>query len=105
LRTRRTQPSLGPEGGGVLLSSRVGILGAEEPSAGDLGRLRYLSSDEGFPPQWFLMREIVLTYPNCLFIVENGGIQLTQGGSEIKYLLQEGMSGKESLLAKPSGPI
>ena len=32
-------------------------------------------------------------------------IQLTQGGPEIKYLLQEGMSGKGSLLAKPSGPL
>jgi len=33
---------------------------------------------------------------------KNGGcIQLTQGGPEIKYLLQEGMSGKGSLLVKP----
>jgi hypothetical protein len=40
-----------------------------------------------------------------LFIVENGYIPLTQGGPEIKYLLQEEMSRKGSLLAKPSGPI
>ena len=35
--------------------------------------------------------------------MENGCIQLTQGGPEIKYLLQEGMSRKGSLLAKLSG--
>lgn len=36
-----------------------------------------------------------------LFIMENGYIQLTLGGPEIKCLLQEGMSVKGSLLAKP----
>ena len=40
-----------------------------------------------------------------LFIVENGCIPPSQGGPEIKYLLQEGMSGKGSLLTKPSGPL
>jgi hypothetical protein len=49
------------------------------------------------------MREGDSPCPNCLFIVENGNIQLTQGGPEIKYVLQEGMSGKGNLLAKPSG--
>lgn len=29
----------------------------------------------------------------------------SQGGPEIKYLFQGGMSGKESLLAKPSRPL
>jgi hypothetical protein len=33
------------------------------------------------------------------FIVKNRCIQFTQGGPEIKYLWQEGMSGKGSLLA------
>ena len=37
--------------------------------------------------------------------MENGFISTPQGGPEIKYLLQEGMSGKGSLLAKPSGPL
>ena len=37
--------------------------------------------------------------------MENGFISTPQGGPEIKYLLQEGMSGKGSLLAKLSqGP-
>jgi hypothetical protein len=36
--------------------------------------------------------------------VENGCIPPSQGGPEIKYLLQEGKSGKGSSLAKPSGP-
>jgi hypothetical protein len=49
-------------------------------------------------------RERVLSCLNCLLIMEKWCIQLTQGGPEIKYLLQEGMSGKGSLLAKPSGP-
>lgn len=40
-----------------------------------------------------------------LFIVENGCIPLPQGESEIKYLLQEGLSGKRSLLVVPSGSI
>jgi hypothetical protein len=37
--------------------------------------------------------------------MENGCNPLPQGGPEIKYLLQEGMSDKGSLLAKPSGSI
>ena len=32
-------------------------------------------------------------------------ISTSQGGPEIKYLLQGEMSGKESLLTKPSGPL
>ena len=37
--------------------------------------------------------------------MENRCLQPPQGGPEIKYLLQEGMSGKGFLLAKPSGPL
>ena len=33
----------------------------------------------------------------------NGCIPTSQGGPEVKYLFQRGMSGKRSLLAKPSG--
>jgi hypothetical protein len=40
-----------------------------------------------------------------LFIMENGCMPTSQLGPEIKYLLQERMSGKGSLLAKPSGPL
>lgn len=40
-----------------------------------------------------------------LFIVENGCIPLPQGEPEIKYLLQEGLSGKGTLLVEPSGSI
>jgi hypothetical protein len=38
------------------------------------------------------MRETVLAYPYCysLFIVDEGCIQLLQGGPEIEYLLKEG---------------
>ena len=36
--------------------------------------------------------------------MENGCVPTSQGGPEIKYLLQGGTSGKGSLLAKPSGP-
>lgn len=46
----------------------------------------------------------VLAYLNCLLKVKNGCIPLTQGGPEMKYLLQEGMSKKGTLLAKTSGP-
>jgi hypothetical protein len=35
----------------------------------------------------------------------NGCIATSQGGPEIKYLLQGGMFGKGSLLAKPSGSL
>lgn len=35
----------------------------------------------------------------CLFIMENGCVPTSQVGPEIKYLLQEGMSGKGSSLA------
>ena len=35
-----------------------------------------------------------------LLIMENGYIPTSQGGLEIKYLLQGGMSGKESLLVQ-----
>jgi hypothetical protein len=46
---------------------------------------------------------------NCLLIVHCGkqmhAIPTSQGGLEIKYLLQGGMSEKGSLLAKPSGPL
>jgi hypothetical protein len=41
----------------------------------------------------------------CLVTMENGCIPPSQGGPEIKYLLQEGMSGKGSSLAKPSEPL
>jgi hypothetical protein len=37
--------------------------------------------------------------------VEYGCIPPVQGESEVKYLLQEGISGKGSLLAKPSEPL
>lgn len=40
-----------------------------------------------------------------MFIVENGCVPTSQGGTKIKYLLQEEMSGKRSLLAKPSRPL
>jgi hypothetical protein len=40
-----------------------------------------------------------------LFIGENGCVLASQGEPEIKYLLWEGMSGKGSLLTKPSGPV
>ena len=53
------------------------------------------------------MRETVLACPTIcwLFIVENGGIPLPQGGPEVKYLLLEGMSRKGNLVIKPLGPI
>ena len=41
----------------------------------------------------------------CLLIAENGCTPPPQGRPEIKYLLQGGMPGKGSLLAKPSGPL
>jgi hypothetical protein len=37
--------------------------------------------------------------------MEMGHIQLTQGGPEIKYHIQEGMSGKWSFLAKLLGEV
>ena len=37
--------------------------------------------------------------------MENGYLPPPQGGPEIKYLLQEGTSGKGSFLAKPSEPL
>ena len=37
--------------------------------------------------------------------MENGCIPPSQGGPEIKYLLKDGMSGKGSLLTKPSGSL
>ena len=37
--------------------------------------------------------------------MENGCISIPEGGPEIKYLLQGGMSEKGSLLAKHSGPL
>ena len=40
-----------------------------------------------------------------LFIVENGCIPTSQGGPEIKYLLQGGMSENRSLLTKHSGSL
>lgn len=42
--------------------------------------------------------------PNCLLVVENRYVGVTQGRPEIKYLLQKGMSGKRSLLTHPQGP-
>lgn len=41
-------------------------------------------------------------------MVESGCVKLyptSQGGPKVKYLLQGGMSGKESLLAKSSRPL
>jgi hypothetical protein len=46
-----------------------------------------------------MMREKQSLDPNsCFFIVENRSIGLTQDGSEIKYLLQEGMNRKRMLV-------
>lgn len=39
-----------------------------------------------------------------LFIMGNGCIWFTEGGSKIKYFLQEGMLGGGSFLAKPLEP-
>lgn len=61
--------------------------------------------NEGFPSWWFLVRDKVFACPNCLFVVENGFTPLTQSRQEIKYPLQEGMSRKGSLLAKPLGRL
>ena len=60
----------------------------EEPSAGDLGGT---DGNKGVLPLWFLVRETARACPNCLFLVENGCIYLTQSGPESKYLLWEGM--------------
>lgn len=50
------------------------------------------------------MRQSLLVHTvYSLFIVEDGCMQLTQGGPEIKYISHKGMSVKGSLLAKPSG--
>jgi hypothetical protein len=58
-------------------------------------------------PWWFLLKDTVLGFK--LFIEcsswKMGEIPSPQGGPEIKNLLQEGMSRKESLLVKLSGPI
>jgi hypothetical protein len=86
----------GPGGRGIQLSSGVSVRVWRE----DVLALYA----EGFPPWHFLMRETVLACPNCLLAMENGCIKRTQGGPEIKSLLQEEMSWKGSLLAKPSGP-
>lgn len=54
-----------------------------------------------------LMEEIVLgskLFIDCLSW-KNGCIPHLQGGPEIKYHLQEGMSGKRHSLATPSGPL
>ena len=43
-----------------------------------------------------------------LFVVKNGFIMTiptSHRGTEIKYLLQGGVSGKGIVLAKPSGPL
>ena len=54
-------------------------------------------------PQPFLMRRSLLVHTiYSLFIVEDGCMQLTQGGPEIKYISQEGMLVKGSLLAEHS---
>jgi hypothetical protein len=60
-------------------------------------------------PWWILMKKRV--YDSKLFIDclqwgmdEYCTIPTSQSGSEIKYVLQGGMSGKGSLLVKPSGP-
>jgi hypothetical protein len=57
---------------------------------------------EGFLPWWFLMRD-----SPCLskvFILRGKGAYTFLGvDQEFKYLLQEGMSRKGSLLAKPPG--
>ena len=37
--------------------------------------------------------------------MHNYTVPISQGGPEVKYLLQGGMSGKESLLAKPFRPL
>lgn len=48
---------------------------------------------------------MVLNWLLTLFIMEHGCILTSQAASKIKYLLQGRMSGKGSLLAKPSGPL
>ena len=88
---------------GLLLSSGSELSGSTEGSSvGDLDI--WALYKEGFPPWWFLMRQFLLVHTvYSLFIVENWCIALTWIGPETKYLLQEGMYGKGSLLAKPSG--
>jgi hypothetical protein len=54
---------------------------------------------------WGCHVSLSLVSGNCLLVVENGCKPPPQGGPWIKYLLQEGMSGKGFLLAKPSGPL
>ena len=68
----------------------------------DLGDL--VLYDNGFPhgPQLVLDERDSLC-SNYVFIVENGCIQLTQGGTEIKYLLKERISRKRSFLSKSLG--
>jgi hypothetical protein len=48
------------------------------------------------------MRETILA--SELFM-KNGCVPTSQGGPEIKYLLQGGMFWEGRLLAKPSGPL
>lgn len=53
----------------------------------------WLCIEEGFLAWRSLRKERGHACPNCLFMVENRYIQLTEGGPEIKYLfLQEAIS-------------
>jgi hypothetical protein len=60
-----------------------------------------LRSSPCSPCSWWKRQSLV---PVCwLFLMENGCMPASQGGPEINYILQGGMSRKDSLLAKPSG--
>jgi hypothetical protein len=74
-------------------------------SVGDVGST--VVYDKALPPQQFLIREIVLVFLNYLFTVHHGKWVHTtySSGHRLNNLLQEGMSGKGSLLTKLSaGP-
>jgi hypothetical protein len=60
----------------------------------------------GFP-QWILMKKVCGS-PSSIAMEKNGCVKphpMSQDGPEIKCLLHRGMSGKGSLLAKPSRPL
>jgi len=75
------------------------------PSVGDFDSVALYGGLKSSPKEVFVERDSPCL--STLFIYcsswKMGSLQLTQGKPEIKYLLQEGMSRKGSLLAKPSG--
>ena len=99
----RTAPTSGP---GLGAQAQLTVEGSSGCLGAQMGCLLEIQAKPfSMLPMVVLDERDISCFQTVYQIVENGCLSTSQSGPEIKYLLQGGISGKGSLLSKPSRPL